>query len=449
MRKKRIFILLILTLAAFIPDNNIQDSEFPVFRVIIDPGHGGVYLKDRKIHGDKFDMINAEYLNSFAPGAEYKGIYEHKIVYNIALKTIHYLSYCSKEGDFEKFKVILKKYTDSSIKKIYIQTILSRKESITGNEIKNSSDPNADFRLYDFPGPNGDIVKGRISKMNDYKPHLIVSLHLAVSAPPDYLGMNGIIVPPYNVLKKGLLRLQGNDISRSLDDHGIMRSWFKMSNRVSSRYVFYKDSSLYFTSYGINKKYKTDIKDFNGYKYNMVTWNYSDEPLWDLTAEKHLPDTQYSSDYNTFREKGRFWERERSVYEEYRRGTGFKDFGGDNYHATYEIIKYILFSLNESGVSQKDKVPGKPYVSTWSVPLLVNAISAYIELGYLNRKWDRNVLLKKQDEIAEGVAVGVYSLLAGVDNVKGKFKSKPSGKAIDLERYKITPEKSYFDIVTE
>jgi len=81
--------------------------------------------------------------------------------------------------------------------------------------------------------------------------------------------------------------------------------------------------------------------------------------------------------------------------------------------------------------------------------MLVNAISAYIELGYLNRKWDREMLLNRQDQIAEGVAVGVYSLFAGLENVKGNFKSKPSGKSIDLERYNITQEKSYFDIVTE
>ena len=449
MRNKRIFILFILTLVAFIPDNNIQENEFPLFRVVIDPGHGGVFLDNRNIHGDKFDMITAKYLNDFAPGAEYKGIYEKEVVYSIALKTINLLSYCSKEGNFEEFKKILKKYTDSSIKKIYIQTIISRRESITKNEAIKSVDPNADYRLYDFPGPDGDMVKGRISKMNDFKPHLVVSLHLAASAPSDYLGMNGIIAPPYNVLKKGLLRLQSNETERTLNDNDILRSWFRISDKVSARYVFFEDSAQYFTSFGITKNYKTDYNDFNGYKYNMVTWRYSDKPLWDLEAEKHPSNTRYASDFNSFREEGSFWEREKSVFEEYRRGTGFNDFGGDNYHATYEIIKYILLSVKESGVSHKDKVPGKPFISTWSVPMLVNAISAYIELGYLDRKWDRDILLSRQDQIAEGVAVGIYSLLAGVDNVKGKFKSKPSGKSIDLERYKITPEKSYFDIVTE
>jgi len=449
MRKKSIFILLLLTLLAFIPDNNIQENEFPLFRVVIDPGHGGVLINDRKKHGDRFDMITAEYLDYFAEGAIYKNIYERNVVYNIALKTINLLSYCSKDGDFEQFKKILKKYTDSPIKKIYIETIISRGESLTEDKIKKSDDPNADYRLYDFPDSDGDMVKGRISKINEFKPHLVVSLHLAKSAPPEYKGMNGIIIPPYNVLKKGLLRLQRGDTGRDLNDHDILRSWFRESNTVSSRYAFFKDTAQYFTSYGIKKNYKTDYNDYTGYKYNMVTWKYSDKPFWDLEAEKHSSNSRYSSDYNSFREDGNFWEREQSVYEEYRRGTGFQNFGGDNYFATYEIIKYVLFSLNESGVSNKNKIPGRPFVSTWSVPLLINAISAYIELGYLDRKWDREILLYRQDEIAEGVAVGIYSLLTGIDNVKGKFKHKPSGKLIDLKKYNITKDESYFDIVTD
>ncbi len=448
-RKKGIFILLVLTLLAFIPDQNIEEYEFPMFRVVIDPGHGGALLHDRKKNGDKFDMISAEYLDDYAPGASYKGIHENKIVYDISIKTINLLSCCSKKGDFEQFKKILKKYTGSNIKKIFIETMISRGESVTEEKIKNSDDPNADYRLYDFPDSDGDMVKGRISKINEYKPHLVVSLHLAASAPPDYKGMNGVIIPPYNVLKKGLLRLQTGETEKSLKDNNILRSWFKESEKISYRYAFYKDAAKYFTGYGIKNNYKTDYNDYNGYKYNMVKWKYSDSSLWDIEAEDHQVNSRYSSDYNTFREEGIFWDREKSVYEEYRRGTGFMDFGGDNYFATYEIIKYILYSLNDSGISNKDKIPGKPFVSTWSVPLLINAISAYIELGYLDRKWDREVLLHRQDEIAEGVAVGIYSLLTGIDNIKGKFKYKPSGKLIDLDKYNITKEESYFNTVTE
>lgn len=448
MRKKRVIALMVLSLLAFIPDKNIEETEFPLYRVVIDPGHGGVFLENKKKHGDKYDLVTAQYIDYYAEGASYKGIYENKIVYNIAVKVMDLLSLCSKDGDFEKFKTVLKKYTDSSIAKIYIETIISRGRSVDDDKIKKGGDPNAEYRLYDYPAPDGEMLKGRISQINEFKPHLVVSLHLAKTAPPGYLGMNGIIVPPYNVLKKGLLRLQTGDGYSPVNDYNVLNSWFRESNRLPSKYYWLKDSSQYFTGYGLKKNLKPDLNDFNGYKYNMVKWIYRDKQFWDMEAEKHPDNTRYSADYNTIKEDGPFRDRERSVYEEYRRGTGFKDFGGDNYYATYEIIKYVLLSLKESGASRKDKIPGRPFVSTWSLPMLINAISAYIELGYLDRKWDRDILLHRQDAIAEGVAVGIYSLLTGIE-VKGNFPHKPSGKAIDLEKYIITKDKSYFDIVTE
>ena len=79
----------------------------------------------------------------------------------------------------------------------------------------------------------------------------------------------------------------------------------------------------------------------------------------------------------------------------------------------------------------------------------MNAISAYIELGYLDRKWDRDVLLHRQDEIAEGIAVGIYSLFAGLGEVKGDFKYKAAGARLDLDKYKMTDDRTYFDIVVE
>lgn len=449
MRKKRLLIIFVLTLLAFIPDRGIEENEFPVYRVVIDPGHGGVYLTDKKKHGDKFDMITAEYLDHYADGAIYKGIYEHKLVYSIAVKTINLLSLCSKEGDFEKFKDILKKYTSSSIKKIYIQPYLSRDNALTDEQLKNTDDPNAAYRLYDFPDSGGKMIKGRISKINELKPQLVVSLHCAQSSPPEYLGMNGIIIPPYNVLKKGFLRLQTEETWKKINDFNILSSWFRKSTRVPYKFYYYKDCAQYFTSYGITKNYMFNASDYCGYKYNTVTWKYRDRPFWDLEADKHKDCSKYSLNFNTFREEGNFWEREQSVYEEYRRGSGFNDFGGDNYFATYEIIKYILLSLDMNEKIPKNKIPGKPYISTWSVPLLINAVSAYIELGYLDRKWDRETLLYRQDEIAEGVAVGIYSLLTGIKINKNKFHHRPSGKSIDLEKYNIRKGESYFDIVTE
>jgi len=437
-----------MAILAFTPEK-IEQFEFPVYRVVIDPGHGGVFLQDKDKHGDKFDLVTGKYIDYFAEGASLHGHYERDIVFSIGTKVMRLLDMCASDGDFEAFRRILSKFSDRNVPRIYIDTLISRDDSVPFDQAAKEEDPNAPYRLYDYPaGIDGVMQKGRISKINGFRPHLVVSLHLARSAPPDYKGLNGIIVPPYNVLKNGLVNLQNGGKGR-INDYGILKSWFKHSKSVPYRLAYFRDCAQYFTGYSVKKNYSTDYREYNGYKYNMVSWIYSDPYGWHITARDHKPYTQYSDDYMTYREEGAFREREKSVYEEYRRGSSFKNFGGDNYHATYEIIRYILQSLDNSGLKNKDKIPGKPFVSTWSVPLLINAISAYIELGYLDRKWDRDMLLQRQDEIAEGVAVGIYSLLAGLGEIKGDFRYKPAGTKIDLDKYKMPDERTYFDIVAE
>ena len=436
-----------MAILAFTPAK-IEQYEFPMYRVVIDPGHGGVFLSDKEKHGDKFDLVTGKYLDYFAEGASLHGHYERDIVFSIGTKVLRLIDMCAPDGDFEAFRKILSKYTDRSVPRIYIDTMLSREDSIPFDQALKEPDPNAAYRLYDYPDNSGEMQMGRISKINTFRPHLVVSLHLAKSAPSDYKGLNGIIVPPYNVLKQGLSNLQKGGKGR-INDYGILKSWFKHSIKVPYRLAYFRDCAQYFTGYSLKKNYTTDYRDFNGYKYNMVNWIYGDPRGWHISAREHRPDTMYSDDYMSFKEEGKFWEREKSLYETYRRGESFKNFGGDNYFATYEIIRYILQSFDNRGLSSKDKIPGKPFVSTWSIPLLVNAISAYIELGYLDRKWDREMILNRQDEIAEGVAVGIYSLLAGMGEIKGDFRHKPSGTRLELDKYKMQDDRTYFDIVVD
>ncbi|HRX47395.1 MAG TPA: hypothetical protein P5120_07735 [Spirochaetota bacterium] len=446
-RKKIAFIVLLMAILAFTPEQ-IEQYEFPVYRVVIDPGHGGVFLKNKEKHGDKFDLVTGKYIDYFAEGASLHGNFERDIVFSIGTKVMRLMDMCAPEGDFEAFRKILSKYTDRNVPRIYIDTMISREDSVPFESAAKEEDPNAPYRLYDYPDAGGEMQKGRISKINGFRPHLVVSLHLAKSAPPDYKGLNGIIVPPYNVLKEGFVNLRRGGKGR-IKDYGILKSWFKHSVKVPYRLAYFRDCAQYFTGYSLKKNYSTDYREYKGYKYNMVSWIYRDPPGWHIAAREHKADTQYSDDYMTYREEGPFREREKSVYETYRRGESFKNFGGDNYFATYEIIKFVLQSLDHRGVNGRDKIPGKPFISTWSVPLLVNAVSAYIELGYLNRKWDRDVLLHRQDEIAEGVAAGIYSLLAGMGDIKGDFRHKPSGTRIDFDKYKTRDDRTYFDIVVD
>ncbi len=447
MNTKKIIALITIFIITVLPLSQVQRDCFSAYRVVIDPGHGGVFSKDKKKHGDRYDRLSGNYLSYFAEGANYRRLYERELTYSIAKRVEKLLSYCSENGDFSKFKKILDKYSSGEHKKIIIETKLSRGPSVGFKEAKSMNDPNAPFRLYDYPDGKGAMIKGRISKINEFKPHIVVSIHNAETAPPDYKGMNAVIAPPYKIMEDGLNNMKKGKFISPVS-YGRLECWFQGRKGVSKKRAFYEDVALYFTGFGLKKNYSSDSGNFKGYRYNMVSWKYADKGKWYEKAMEHKSGSQYA-DYKTCKISGKYWERERSKYEEFRRGSSFQNFGGDNLYASNEIIKYILTSLAKKGYKKSDKVAGKPFVSVWSVPLLVNAISAYIEIGYFNRKWDKQVLAKKHDEVAEGIAVGIYSLLAGLKDVKSSKIIRPSGKAIDFEKYKIDNEKTYFDMVVE
>ena len=86
-----------------------------------------------------------------------------------------------------------------------------------------------------------------------------------------------------------------------------------------------------------------------------------------------------------------------------------------------------------------------PFVSVWSVPLYVNAVSAYIELGYLREPVHLKMFREKTDILAEGIAVGIYSLLAGTEPKPSAEKFRPKGVKFDLDKYRMDDTKTYFD----
>jgi hypothetical protein len=340
----------------------------------------------------------------------------------------------------------LKKYTDDKPRRINITSFMSRGESSDVKGIIKRDDPNAEFRLFDYPDKEKRMIPGRISKINTLKPHLVVSLHFTTPCPPGYVGMNPVIIPPYSMLEQGLMYLM-----KKRDKKFFYKSryndWFAESNRKGDFEWFVKDVSVYFLGYPYDRNYKPKLNDFKGYRYNMISWAYNDDKGWEDIARNHPADTQYSNSYDTLKPIGRFWDRERSIYENYRRAEGEEGYGGDNLYASSEIIRYILYSLFLAGENNPSQKLSKPYISTWILPAHLNAISAYIELGYLSVKRHRYLLSKKQDEIAEGIAAGIYSLFAGLKPKNADFRYIPKGKKIDLQKYNITNDKSYFDAV--
>ncbi len=422
-----------------------ENTQPRVYRVVLDPGHGGIGSTDIERFGDRFDLLSKRYLSPFAEGASHKGLWEHALVYEIAAKAKAILDYCASGNDFSKFRTILRRYTDEEPKQILIETSLSRGDSKNREEILARKDPNAEYRLYDYPGENGAILPARISRINAKKPHLVVCLHMTRDYSHTYRGLNPVIVAPHSLLHEGLLYLQGKIINKDFFYKSPYADWFQESNKKNSFYWFLSDVASYFTGYPLDKHGKLDLKSFKGYRYNMVQWLYRDAPGWEEKARTHPPDSRYASDIIRFMPEGKFWQREKSIFESYRRDGGEEGFGGDNMYATSEIIRYILFSLHLKGEDHPHQKITRPYISTWSVPLLVNAVTAFVELGSLSNQRHRYLFTQKQDEIAEGIAVGVYSLLTGITLRKNSYHYAPKGKRIVFERYRTIGGTSYFD----
>lgn len=450
-RKKFFFTVKVLIFFLFfvcIPEH-FQYYEFPTFRVVIDPGHGGANTKPRSKHGDRYDSVSQKYLDDYRPGAAItlRGteIKEHIIVYTIAQKVMKILAYTAPNGDFNKFETIVRKYGTMK-KRINIVSMLSRPDGIETDKTLTLHDVNAPYRIFDYPADDGSLSHGRVSKINKFRPQLVVSIHIAESSSHDYKAMNPILAPSFFFLIDGLKYLRGNKTDRKFFNNSPMSDWFIEDGSRSVFNLFLSDVSQYFTGYKLDDS--MEAADFRGYRHNMTQWVYADNSGWEKNAAKHIDYSPYSKNYNNVSPAGRFWDRERSEYESYRRDGGEEGFGGDNAYASYEIIRYILYSLKKNDGRYKHLTEGKPYFSIWAIPIYVNAINAYFELGYLKRKDDRKMLLENQDKIAEGIAVGIYSLFAGVDMAAGdNFTHTPKGKRIDLEKYAVSPEKTYFDAV--
>jgi hypothetical protein len=442
----RIFCLIaIISVLLCFPDN-LRQFEFPVFRVVIDPGHGGISDINKIRFGDRYDPISGTYLQVFRDGAVRGKLEEHKIVYEIAIKVYDILGDCSPDGNYANFYKILERFCDNPPEKIFLRCMMSRGDSRNESEIAGREDPNAEFRLFDYPDKNGNILPGRISRINAFKPHLVVSLHINGSGTLFYNGMNPVILPPYKIMRNGLLYLQGKETGKNFFRNSLYNDWLDESNERKGFDWFLNDSALYFTGYPLNKDRSINTNDFKGYRYNMTSWSYRDEDGWAVRANQHPDNSSYSASLKTFAARGKFFEREQSQFESFKRDAGEEGFGGDNYYASAEIIRYILLSLHLNNISHPDQKLGKSYISVWHMPMLVNAVNSFVELGYLGRPRFRYLLTTHQDEIARGIAVGIYSLFAGIKQGKSGYKYLPRGKKIDLKKYNITTESSYFDL---
>ena len=443
--KKILIIIASIALFSFSNSTFLNVEKPKEFTVVLDPGHGGTDNPPLSKNGDRYDPLSKKYLSTFRSGATYMGLKESELMYSIASKSNEILKLTQTKEGFIKFRYILSKYGIKPVGHSIINSHLSRPNTLKDSDAEILEDPNGPYRLFDYP-LNGKIVGGRITAINKLKPQLVISLHCDYSPPPHHQGFTAIIVPPFRYFKKGIeyyKNKNSDDFYKTMPDAADY--WLVKERNADSFESFVNDVALYFTSHQLKLPYfEHDPDDFKGFKQNMVQWSYSDFPSWE--KEVITRKGAYSKNLEDFSPDTRFWKREMSIYENFKRDGGEEGFGGDNHFATMEIIRFMLASLELRGM--KNFVYAKdPYYSCWLNPILLNAINAYIEIGYLTSYKFRKILTEESEALAEAVAVASYSLLAETENIdETNFINKPKYKKIDLSKY-IINNKSYFDLV--
>lgn len=423
------------------------------YTVVIDPGHGGVQTGKPD---DKWDVVKKRFVGSFLPGMKVKVngrvIYEHIVVLELSKRVKYYLELVNSDEGWIEFIDILKRFSDQkSFRRIKFNVHLSRENS--WNHVYKSpkqAGVNSNYRLYDYPDPiTGQMQKGRISFINSFKPELVVSIHTNPAGKGHPGGMATVLAPPYSMFDKIRKIHLNKEGIETYNNSPWSRAWLITDPGWNSFEAARADTWVYFHGYRSNKNgTAVNTKKYRGLRHNMFQWAYAQKKGWEKNYTPDKPG-KYSLVYENFKEQGPFWDREKSKYEAMRRQAGRLGYGGDNHTASDELLRFVQYgarALNQD-LDHKESIGTiqPPYASTYSLPTFSNAIVAYLEIAYLNRKKDRNLIINHKEEVAQSLAVGIYSLFCGLRLRPKSYNDKPpSGLTLDLEKYG-----NYFEDVVE
>jgi len=431
------------------------------YLVVLDPGHGGLGIAPKEVHGDKYDPVLKKYLIYYQQGTSYKGYHESDITYRIALKAQEILQLTETSEGRKKFRAIVQKYVpDAKIVSKTIKVELLRDKGFlkSGKSVPtigpDDGDINAPYRIYDYPDLETGIRQpGLVSRINSRNPHLVVSIHINSGYGSKPGAMSSIVSPGYRTYSRALEYIRGDSSDRARVyrefDKSVYRYWYSPDNTRSNFEWFLSDAWVYFTGYWSKKKgLEADLTRFKGIKHNYFQWAYQDENYW---KGKFTVDQVLSPSLSGFKPEGLFWERELSEPEQWRREEGPEGFGGDNLYAGNEILRFIRKGLLIHGVDTKASLPvlRRPTMSAWSVPIYINAISSYLEIGFIDNPRDFARMTRHTDVYGEAVAVGVYSLLFGLEKEGETLEDEPRGKPLDLFRYENHSDGNYFKKVSK
>jgi len=399
----------------------VLNKNYRTYKILLDPGHGGMPEKPGLTTGDHWDLKAKKFLTMYNFGAYHKNEYEHKIVLDICQRAFSMLRSANTNEGWREFSKLLSSYgvlKPEDYRRINFDIKITRDASFEDSRYTGESNINKHFRLFDSPESfdskkraSKKMYPGRMSKINSESPELVICVHVNSSDNPEARGQASVIIPGYRVFDFiGQLKSKLG-IKSSLAYFWVISCFYPREHIFSNFSKLISDTDTYFTGKRANKK--TEI----GKRWQMVQWRYSKDDEYDNLLNYKDPDS--------------YWKRERSDNESMRRDGGTAEFGGDNYYASEEVIKFIRFGLwNDYICNQAKNIAdtsnikppneylgnhGDAFVSDWALPQLVNAVTAYIELGYLENDQDRKILTEKKDIIAKSIAVSIYSLLCGFE----------------------------------
>ncbi len=96
------FFSLFFSLVVFISPIFSQ-TLVPSFRVVVDPGHGGIAKDPIAEHGDKYDSITQTYLEKYKQGTEHGKYTEREVVLNLAKEVHDILKLTETDAGWKQF----------------------------------------------------------------------------------------------------------------------------------------------------------------------------------------------------------------------------------------------------------------------------------------------------------------------------------------------------------
>ena len=473
------------------PGKHRPHSNRDHFKVLLDPGHGGRGEPRGTVHGDNWDPALGEFLTGYLNGGSRTvnriTYTEAEIVLALGKRVKLWLDKTQDDKKWPEFEALIRGYQDMQkmpVRRVWIDCKMTRDSSYLDHPDAANPNVNKYFRLFDGPDtlpatPTTPTFPGRLSKLNATAADLMIGLHANDSINPGLRGNTALFVPPYQIYESFRQVLIGQKPWDDIHNSPYFTYWSFSKPPGSRKPEMLEDVSRYFLDGGAGSAHSHNASQRVG-RADRTQWHYRSQ----TPVEHHDLKDKFD---------GPYWERERSVFEGYRRAGGPEEIGGDNLFSGQELVRFIRYALwrdflkkpgplpfpaqpvhqgRAAAVDPDAPPPGQaggtgllttygasfppeaylgrhapPLCSDWLISLYTNSVAAYLEVAYLSNPADLWLLDNKLDVIAEGIAVGVYSLLSGLKVRELPGLASPRGAPVDWDRYYETPwGKSWFEM---